>query len=712
MKSKKAEKDNVFLFLIFLAALTAAAFGPCLRCGFLNWDDYQHFIANPCVYSLSWNNICSLFRQTINDTYIPLTTLSFNLEYHLFGLASWAAHGINVLLHLAVVLLVFDFARMLGMSCWAGFIAAAVFAVHPMHVESVAWVTERKDVLGILFYMLCLKQYGQYLKSKSTKQYGLSLLFGFLSVLTKAMAVSIPWVLLLLDWFYQRRLSKTMIADKLPFAVLIFPVALITVFKLSPHPAIGPQSFLCGVWSFSWYLEKFFLPVYFIPAYSPALPVTLSDPSYILALVVFAVFLGSMIIGRKDRLFIFACLFWMATIFFFWRFDFNDNNIVADRFMYLPSLGFCLWLGARLSRFKAAAFLLIFVLGCMTFNQCRIWKNDRTLWTWTLKHDPRNAIAKGNQDEAIYGPGKGIPDFKKLDRAIDKNPSGARGYFDRGAALLGEGDYFLAFSDFNRAVKLDPRDAMAYIMRGQLYALRGKNEKALEDFDRAIALKTKSALAYIQKAAILKQMHETVDALACFDKAIQADPSMGAIYYQRGILYSSLGDTGRAVDDFTKSIALKNDLKDSYCRRAESYTALRRLPEAVDDFKRALQQAPYDVKVLNELGIAYLRNGNDRKALEVFTRAISLHPYYDNAYSNRGIVYIQQKKFGLALKDYTKAISLELYPYHALITRGDLYYVMGRRQKALKDYDLAILFSQGDPVARMKRDRLEQNFSR
>ena len=158
-------------FLFFLIILVPIVFSPCLGFQFLRWDDNGHFFSNPCVYSLSWNNICNLFQQTINETYIPLTTLSFNLEYHLFGLSPFAAHLINILLHLATVLVIFDFAQKLKFSPWESFIASLIFAIHPIHVESVAWVTERKDVLGILFYVLCLKQYWLYLQSNSKKNY-------------------------------------------------------------------------------------------------------------------------------------------------------------------------------------------------------------------------------------------------------------------------------------------------------------------------------------------------------------------------------------------------------------------------------------------------------------------------------------------------------------------------------------------------------------
>ncbi len=701
------QQKSIPLFLILLTVLVLVVLSPCVKCQFLHWDDYGHFVTNPCVYSLSWNNICNLFQQTINETYIPLTTLSFNLEYHLFGLSPLIAHLINILLHLVIVLVIFDFAMKLKFSPWESFIAGVIFAIHPIHVESVAWVSERKDVLGVLFYVLCLKQYWLYLQSKSKRHYGLSLLLGFISILTKAMAVSIPWVLLLLDWYYQRRWSKTVLLDKLPFAILIFPVASITFLTLSPHPNIAHTSVLIGLWSFSWYLEKFIFPFNLLPAYSPAVPVSLSNFIYLKSLIIFIIFICSMFLWRKNRLFVFGCLFWIGTIFFFWRFDFADNNIVADRFMYLPSLGFCLLLGFYLSRFKVLALLMIIVWGYLTFNQCYIWRNDLTLWTWVLSHDPKNVLAKADQDAAIYDPIGRISDYKRLDEAIDKNPFEAKNYLERGEDLWQEEDYYLAFSDFNKAVRIDPSNYKAYDMRGQLYALRGEDKKALDDFNKAVVLKPDNPLAYIQIAKILRGMHKTNQALNWLDKAIQLTPQSGRIYVQRGLLYYSLGEYKNAIDDFTRSISLKNELAGCYYKRGKTYQVLNQFHMAEEDFKRSLKEDPHNVKILNDLGIIYLNEGNFEKAMEVFNKTISMYPNYDNAYNNRGIIYLQQKQYDLALKDYTNAIRFGLYPYHALITRGDIYFVMGEIQKALEDYNLACFFSQGDPIAQMKRDHLK-----
>ena len=160
---------------------------------------------------------------------------------------------------------------------------------------------------------------------------------------------------------------------------------------------------------------------------------------------------------------------------------------------------------------------MILILGFLTFNQCLMWRDDRTLWTYALNHDPKNELAKAKQDKAIYYPKRKNFDYKALTRAIDQAPFKAENYFERGKALFEEGDYFLAFSDLNEAIKIDPLNYMAYNLRGELYGLKGDSKKALGDFNKAIALKPDNAIAYMQEASILGNMHAIDQALMFFD---------------------------------------------------------------------------------------------------------------------------------------------------------------------------------------------------
>ncbi len=175
-----------------LLIITALTFLPALRGEFLNWDDDRHLTENLQAQIFSWKNTVDIFKSTINKTYIPLTILSFNLEHRLFGLNPFVYHLNNLLLHLAVVIAIFFLAVTVGLSARGAFLAALLFGIHPMHTESVAWITERKDVLYALFYILSLHGYCHYLIKRGKLSYLLSLGFAFLSILAKPMALSLP----------------------------------------------------------------------------------------------------------------------------------------------------------------------------------------------------------------------------------------------------------------------------------------------------------------------------------------------------------------------------------------------------------------------------------------------------------------------------------------------------------------------------------------
>ena len=201
------DKKNLFCLSAVLL-LTLAAFSSALNNQFLNWDDDRMLTENPSVRSLTPGNIQHIFTSTVQRVYIPLSVFSLAVEYAFAGDHPFIYHLDNVLLHLLVTGLIFVFALRMGLSGRAAGWAALLFGIHPMHVESVAWVTERKDVLYSVFYMASLISYWQYLEGKKKTDYGLSIVFGFLSILAKPMAISLPLVLFLLDWFKNRGWNK------------------------------------------------------------------------------------------------------------------------------------------------------------------------------------------------------------------------------------------------------------------------------------------------------------------------------------------------------------------------------------------------------------------------------------------------------------------------------------------------------------------------
>lgn len=569
--------------LFFLWAVTLSVFFPMLAGQFTALDDPGHLLENPQVISLAPENITAIFRTTVNDTYIPLTILSFAVEHHFFGFHPFVYHWDNLLLHMFVVGVLFGLGRRMGLSAPAAGVGSLLFAVHPMHVESVAWVTERKDVLYAFFYMLALSQYCRYLQAVrppaacrllplgqrfpagkgpmaagggNRSAFAFSVVFGFLSILAKPMALSLPFVLCLFDLFYGRKFSGRWLAEKLVHAAYIIPVAWITASlhqrRLMDNWA---EAVLTAVWSFVFYIRKFIYPVDLSPLYATPSPVSLENPEILFSVILFAVYVACLVRYRRNRWFFFANGFFVASIFFLVRLRTSWGlHEVADRFMYLPSLGFCLLFGlgvewlflrARANKRATAALalglaLVFTVLSVQSCRQTKVWENDATLWA--------SVIQKGATDRLAY--------------------------FARGKMYDEKGDHVNAVADYTMAIALDPKFPRAYNNRGIIYGKHGDYDRALADFNRALALYPEFAQAHNNRGLIYFYLREDRLALEDFNKTIELRPRVASSYVNRARLFQVTGQYRLAAEDFTRALQLDPGNAAIEEERAETYRAL------------------------------------------------------------------------------------------------------------------------------------------
>ena len=254
-----SKTQKMYLGIVLLA--TFVCMSPSLKNEFVSNDDNLHVYDNPAIRALDANHLEQIFTRLFNPTYVPLTALSFAVEYHFVKYHPFLYHLDNLLLHLAVTALVFYFALQIGLPSGAALVGALLFGIHPMRVESVAWVTERKDVLYSFFYMLAICCYWEYLKKKSVRLYVATIVFGLLSILSKSMALSLPLVMLLCDWMQKRKFDKWMILDKIPHFVYIIPLAMVTYLANARNPIQhGAEAFLLWIWCFVFYFYKFLFP--------------------------------------------------------------------------------------------------------------------------------------------------------------------------------------------------------------------------------------------------------------------------------------------------------------------------------------------------------------------------------------------------------------------------------------------------------------------
>ncbi len=542
MKSMDTHSGKKIKSFILVGLLIGIVYFPAIFNQFVNWDDDVHLTGNYFIQTPDEQYIQRIFLTTVNGIYIPLTTLSFAIEHFFFGNTPWIYHLNNVLLHLAVTLLIIPLACRLGLTFNQGILAAVLFGLHPMHVESVAWVTERKDVLYAMFYLLGLLVYMRYLdlaqengqgnKLQSTyymKKWGLlggSFMCGVLSALSKPMAMSFPLVLLLLDVYFQRKLKPFVLLEKFWIGMVLFMIGMITFQSYAHQTNMALiDSVLIWVWSLLFYIYKFFAIDYFVIIYKFPQPITLTNPVYLWSCVGFLAMIIAGIKFRRQRLFIFALLFYVSSIFLVLRWDVEkDINMVADRYMYLPSLGFCLWLGAiggklldqsertrwRKKLVLAGMVLLMSFLGYKTHQQVLVWKNSVNLWEHQLRYQPQaatalayNKLASAYADEMdLYGKlrrsgfqGLTVHDQKLFQKILDIyqaslsiKPDYADSLYRLARIYQAKGELSISEDYLIKTIRADPDHFEAFLDLGEIYLKKGNKGLAYVQFQKAISI--------------------------------------------------------------------------------------------------------------------------------------------------------------------------------------------------------------------------------
>lgn len=628
---------------------------PTLKNNFVFFDDDTHLLENTAIRGLDFKHIQQIFTTTVDRVYAPLTFFTFAIEYHFFKYTPFIYHFINLLLHMGVTSLVFYFALQLGLPLRAAFAAGLLFGIHPMHVESVAWVTERKDVLYAFFYMSALISYLKYLTKRNIILYVTTLVFGLLSILAKPMALSLPLVLLLCDWFKKRSFDRSMICDKIPHFLYVISIAWITYSVNARIPGDDIHSaVLIWIWTAVFYIHKFFFPLTLIPMYALPQPITLTNLHYAGAFALFILLVFILFLFRRHRWVWFAALFYFLSIFFLFRFDNAvDKNIVADRFIYLPCLGICLLIGYGLNKLferietdkKALRSTLSFILVIMviilsgkTFQQTHVWRNSIVLWNHELKYYPNNALAYGNRGEAYKDLGKfdlALDDFNK---SIIVDPNYAESYNSRGQLHAQQGNLNAALKDFEQAIQLKPHFDEAYNNLGIIYAMNNDKEKSLFCFKKAIELDRYNSEAHINLGDFYYQNEHLEQALFHFQKVLDINPNSAIGYNKRGLILGIKGDSDLALKDFNQSIKINPNNSEAYINRGIVFEQKRLFQQALESYTTALKINPRKAAAYYGRGNIYVNLGMPQQAVQEFKRALEINPHHHGAKRNQDVL--------------------------------------------------------------------------
>jgi protein O-mannosyl-transferase len=592
-----------WLIAALLALVTIGLYCPATGFDFLNYDDPEFVTANPHVQGgLNWEGIKWAFCNTTQAVYwAPLMWLSHMLVCQFFGLNPWGHHLINVLLHATNTVLVFFVLRRMTQSTWRSMIVAALFALHPLRVESVAWVTERKDVLSTFFWMLALWAYVSYVEtaqvrqSKSKVWYGAALAMFVLGLLSKPMVVTLPFVLLLLDYWPLGRMQNAappntrdarrstllrLVTEKLPFFVLATLGSVVTfvvqqrggVVAEGGSLPLGARSGNALV-SYCRYLGKLFWPTDLAVFYPRPEP-------WPMAKVLLA---GGLLLGVSGLLWVqrrrFPCLlmgwlWFLGTLVPVIGLVQSSDQAMADRFTYIPSLGLLIlavWGAYELTkcwRFQVIALSVVgsvVIVLCMvlTGRQLGFWQDSEALFRHALEVTEGNYIAHSGLGEALVKKEHIEEAISHYRESVRLNPDFVDAHYNLAVTLVQNGQIDEAISHYQESLRLKPDSTDAHYNLGNALARKGQIDQAISQFREAIRLKSDFALAHNNLGNALLRKGQIEQAISQFQEAIRLKPDFALAHNNLGNALYRNGRGEEAIRQFQEALRLQPDYADA-----------------------------------------------------------------------------------------------------------------------------------------------------
>ncbi len=593
--------------------VTFIAFYPSLRNGFTNWDDPGYVLEAYSIRDLSAKGLANIFTSYVEGNYHPLTMLSYAVEYHFVQLNPAVYHATNLLLHLINTALVFWLVHLLTGRAGTAVIASALFGIHPLHVESVAWISERKDVLFSLFFLGALISYVLSVKIQRRRILclGISLILYLLSILAKGMAVTLPLLFLLVDYYLGRPFTAKTFAEKIPFFLLSVAFGIVAIMAQRSKGAIQDialfpfyERVLFAFYGAGAYVYKLFLPLP-LSAFYPYPPTGLTALPLIFYVAPVLVTLAALAVWRSARVtkdVLFGTLFFAVTVALVLQLLPVGSAIIADRYAYLPSIGIFFLIGQAYSyvgrdlsgrsRQMKGLFTLFLGgfglwLGYLTWTRCEVWKDNVTLWTDVISKYPMVPVAYNNRALTYKGEGNYELAMADYNRALQVKPTDTEALSNRGNIYFATGRYDLALADMNKALEIDPGLPVTLNARGAVYFNQARYDAALADMDKAIGLKPDFPEAYMNRGNVYSVKKEFASAIRDYDRCLGFDPNQSNVLYWRGLAKSNTGDIGGALNDYDASLALNPRFSAAYYGRSRALFSQHDFRHALEDALRA-----------------------------------------------------------------------------------------------------------------------------
>ena len=682
---------------LFLMIITFAAFEQVRTCAFINFDDNIYVTENLYVQSgLTLKGVIWAFSRIHAGHWHPLTWLSHMLDCQLYGLNPSGHHLTNLAFHIANTLLLFLVLKHMTGALWRSCFVAALFALHPLHVESVAWVAERKDVLSTFFWMLTMWAYIRYVERPKLHRYLLALLFFALGLMSKPTLVTLPFVLLLLDYWplgrfqlspsgmnpkspisksinpsAQRSKALYLVREKAPFFALCAASIVLTIFAAGRGEAVGTLEeyrldtrVANALVSYVSYIGKMIWPSHlsiFYP-YQEMLPLWKVVGAGLLLISV------SFLVIRFTRKLPYLAVGWfwyLGTLVPVIGLVQVGMQAMADRFTYIPFIGLFVMFSYGVANLSGAwryrriilsisAGLLLLILMIITRLQVKHWQNSITLFQHSLEVTEDNYQSHTILGVALSVQGKTQEAIDHYRAALRIKPDFLGAHYSLGAALEREGKDQEAMEHYVGALRIKPDRPEAHHNLGVLFLRQGKNREAIDHFREALRIKPDYPDAHNNLGTVLRRQGKNQEAIDHFNEALRIEPNYPEAH----------NNLAGALEDLGKN------------------------REAMDHYVEALRIKPDSAVVHNNLGILLFRQGKTREAIVHFSEALRNKPDYVSAYNNLGNALGRQGKIKEAIAQFNKALQIKPDDAEIRFNLGLAYLTIGDKVSALEEYKI------------------------
>lgn len=641
--------------------LTWMVYSACSSFGITNWDDNHYLRELLLIRSLDWDNIVRMFTTKVLLSYNPLTILSLAIDYQ-YGENSTAwYHGMNVFLHVVDTVLLYAVIRKLFKLDLLAAVVALLFAMHPMHVEAVAWIACRKDVLYVFFFLSAWLAYLKYIDFQGEKLnlrflwYGISFLLFLASGFSKIQAITFPLALILTDYFRAGTWSWKSLPDKIPFFIgsLCFGGYAVLSSSLAADQYAEPVTFveriIYSFQAFSLYAIKSLLPFSQSAIHPFPLPGT---TDYWLLLITGVILTGLMIRAvityrKTSPGFVFGLVFFLVNIFPTLHVVGLNSSLIYERFTYLSYIGMFIsfaffpypktWPVAR-----KAGILLLFVLpfSYISYQRTLVWKSSLSLWNDVIEKFPNSHEARNN----------------------------------RGAYYNERGEVDLALADFNVSLQVNPRQPRAFNNRSMIWFKKQDYRRSIQDVDSALFMEPKLAEAWCNRGNAYFGMQKYDTAIINYDRAIKSMPNFPSVYSNRGSAFLKKGDYKKALDDYNISVRQDPNNVDGWRLMALAFAELGKDDSALIAAQRANSLNPNSNAFVNlseqyvEMGVKYWypTQGTVKRdisdigpAIALFEKALSVNPSNSYALEELGGMYYIRKDIAKAREFWKKALAID-----------------------------------------------------